>query len=107
VPSVRSRLVSAKLAVEGAHGAQLRQRCELVDDRVGPGGDDRRDDRVAIETVDEDRLRARGAQGVGLRRGAGRGDDVVAGVEEERHEPLADGSGGAGQEDAHLGSPLL
>jgi hypothetical protein len=101
VPSVRSLLVREG-AVEVAQAVQAGEAGELVHDRVGLRGDDRGDDRVAVEAVDDDRLGARRAQRAGLRGRAGRAGDLVAGGGEQRHEPAADRAAGACEEDAHL-----
>jgi hypothetical protein len=90
-------------AVEVAQAGQVAERGELMDDRVGPRGGDRGDDRVAVQAVGDHRLGARGAQHVGLGGGAGGAGHLVARFEEQRYEPAADGARGACEEDAHLG----
>jgi hypothetical protein len=84
-----------------AEAAHARQRGHLVHDHLRPGGPHRRDHRLAIQPVDDHRLRARLAQ---LRELAGRprcGGDLVTGRDQHRNEVPSQCPGRSRDEDSH------
>jgi len=93
--------------VEVLEVAQAGERGRLVDDRVGPGGDDGLPHRAPVEQVEHDRLRAQGVQAVGFVRGAGAADHLVASLHELGDEPRADRAGRPCNEDSHPFSPFV
>ena len=79
-------------------------RRQLVDDRVRRGLADRAAHLFGVERVRDDRFRAEAAEELDLAAAARHADDLVAGRDELRDELLAEGAGGAGEEDLHGGS---
>ncbi len=90
-----------ELVSEPARVEVARDLRELVDDRVGLGVADRRDDRVALERVDDHRAAAVGADRLGAGLPAGRPDHLVPGGHELPHERPPDRSRRPGYEHAH------
>src|SRR5262249_31205406 len=80
---------------------------QLMDHDIRPSCGYGTGQRGGVEDIDHHRLDAGGAQRVCFGRRAGRPDDLVPGVEQQRHQPLADGAPGSGQENLHDGLSLL
>ena len=72
-----------------------------MDDHLGLGLGDRPRHGVGIERVDHDGRRAERANGLPLRRAAGRAGHLVAACHEPGDELLAERAGGACDEDLH------
>ena len=79
-----------------------RQRGHLVDDDLWLSVEDRPSHRLTVPAVEHDRGGAIKTQAVGLGRGPGRANHLVTGIDQQRHQTLPDGSGGAGYEDSHV-----
>ena len=74
----------------------------LMDYDLRLGVEDRPSHRLTVPAVEHHRGGAGKTQAVGLGRGPGRANHLVTGIDQQRHQTLPDGSGGAGYEDSHV-----
>ena len=74
----------------------------LVDDDLRLGFEDRSSHCLTIPAVEHHRAGAGETQAVGLGRGPGGPNHLVTGIDQQRHQTLPDGPGGAGYEDSHV-----
>jgi hypothetical protein len=87
--------------VDLAQAPQVRQRGHLVHDHLRPSGPHRRDHRLAIQPVDDHRLRARLAQLRDLAGRSGGGDDLMTRRDQPRNEVPSQCPGRSRDEDSH------
>ncbi len=104
---VRSSLVAREGPVEVPQVEAVRQRSHLVDHDLGLGPGHGLADGHRVQAVDHDRLRAQTAQVLRLARAPGRARDLMAGLDELRHELPSDHSGRSGDEYSHDVPPCL
>ena len=78
------------------------QRRHLMHDDLRLRFEDRSSHCLTISAVEHHGGGSDQAQTVDLARGTGGANDLVTGIDQQRHQTLPDGSGGAGYEDSHV-----
>ena len=104
VPSVRSRLVSAKSRSKWRMSSAPASAVSWCTITSGSAARDRRGDLLGVERVGHHRRRARAARRVLLGRAAGHADHLVAGRDQPRDQLLADRARCTCEKDLHFGS---
>ena len=107
MPSLRSRLVSAKLPSRFLEKLHVRQSGCLMHDRVGLGLEDGLAHRASVEQIEHDRLRAERPQTLDVARRPGGADHVMPSIDQLRNEPGADRTARPCNENSHRVSPLI